>query len=442
MNLNRIIAALALVGILAWAVYYNARERNAPINPRRVPVSTADASQGAPFVTPPAEREVQPQSIAVTGVLRADRKAAISAKMPSRVSAILVRDGESVRAGQPLVRLDLGDTTAQADSAKAGVEAAMAQYRKALDGKRARAVEMDSQISQAEGGLRTALAKQRQAELSIRLSDSSATSDAERAQAAVRQAESGVRQAETVDKQAESTLKRMQFLYSHGGIARVDMEGAEAQAGIARAQRDSAIAALDQARAAAKPAVESAPLRRQVSEADIEAARAGVRQGQDGVKNAFRAKTETLRVTDRDIEAAKAQLDQAKAGRRQAASQIGNGTLTAPFAGIVSDVAIHAGETAQPAQPLMSVVSLDSIYLEAAVPARYAMSIRPGLAAGVRLDTALNRALHGVVSEILPVADDGRSIPLKIRLTNGGSALRPGINARADIALNQNAHNH
>lgn len=445
--MNRVIAGLVLAGILGWAVYYNLRERVAPTLPttptqgtKGIPGSQAlsDAAYPAakPSDTPQTDRsvpsETSPRTITVVGIVRADKQAAISARVPGRVVTVLVRDGHQVRAGQPLVRLDVGDAGAQVAGAEAGVDAAQAQYRKALNGKRARVVEIDSQISQAEGGLRTALAKHRQAQLAIRLGDRSSISDTQRALAAVRQAEAGLRLADTGFGQAADTLKRAQFLYSHGGVARVDLEGAQAQADIAKAQRDSAAAALEQARAAAKPAAEAAPLRRQVSEADLEAARSGVDQAREGVRNAQRSKAEALRIADNDIEAARAQVDQARAGKRQAASQAGANLLTAPFAGVVTELAAHAGESAQPGQPLMSVVDIGSVYLEAAAPARYARLLKRGNRATIRLDTAPDRALQGAITDVLPVSTDGRSVVVRIRFFGGGSPM-PGGGAKAEI---------
>jgi HlyD family secretion protein len=428
--MKRLIAGLALAGVLAWAVYYNLRERAAPA--RQSAGTLAPVAQ-APIQIAPVARHASETTISAIGMVRADRQAAVSARIVGRVVAVEVREGQSVRTGESLVRLDVGDAGAQVAGAQAGLDAAEAQYRKAVEGKSARSVEMDSQISQAEGGLRTALAKQRQAELALKLNDSSTSSDLEKAEAGLRQAEAGLRQAETGYRQATDTLKRLQFLYDHGGIARADLEGAQAQADIAKAQRDSAVAALAQARASAGPAQTTAPLRQEVSKADLEAARAGVRQAREAVRNAHRAKADALRIGDADIAAARAQVEQARAGRRQAVSQSGGSALTAPFAGVVSDLAIRAGEVAQPGQPLMTIVGTESVYVEVAVPARNVAELRSGMAATVRLDTVPDRPLEGRISEILPVSADSRSISVRVRFT-GGKPL-PGTGARVDIKV-------
>jgi HlyD family secretion protein len=430
--MKRLLALLILLGILTAAILYNLRARSAP------PALPAEqnGSGAIPVTAGVAERRAIRQTLALVGVLRADRQAAISAKVPGRILAVLVRDGDRVRRGQPLVRMDIGDAQAQVAGAQAGIRAAQAQYRKAIDGKRAREVEQDALIAQARGGLAVAQAKLKQAELGVTLTRSAADSDSERAAAAVRQAEAGLKQAEAGLTQAEETLRRMKFLYAHGGIARVDLEGAQAQADIAQAARDAALAGLEQARAAAKPAAETIPLRAQVSQADVDSARAGVRQAEEGLRSAYRAKAEALRIADRDIEAASAQVEQARSGGRQAAAQVGDGTLTSPLDGVVTDLTIQSGEMAQPGSPLMSVVAPGSVFLEASAPARYADLLRPGQIARVTVDTLPGEPMNGMVKEVLPVSgSDNRSVPVRIRLEPDGARLMPGAMAKADLEL-------
>lgn len=438
--MKRLGALLLLAFVLGGAILYNVWARNTPPNLPRASGEASGPQDALTVTVTTPRRAVSQQSLTLIGALRANQQATITSKVPARIDAVLVQNGQKVLRGQSLVRLDMGDTAAQMSSARAGVQAAEAQYRKAVDGRQARTVEMDAQISQAEGGLKTALAKQRQAELAITLNDSSAASDAERASAAVRQAESGLKQAETGLTQAQDTLKRVRFLYEHGGVARADLEGAQAQADIAQAQRDSALAALDQARAALKPASETMPLRRKVSEADLEAARAGVKQAQDGVRNSHRAKTQALHIADRDIESARAQVTQARAGQAQAAVQIGGATLNSPFDGIVTEVNAHTGEFAQPGQPLMKVIAPGSVYLEVSAPARDADALRAGLAARVTLETMPDRPLEGEVTEVLPLAEaDGHSIPVHIQLKTNRIRLSAGVAAKAVIFLAQGA---
>lgn len=433
----RAVAIVVLIAVLAAAIVYNIRARSLPAGLSSTGNGqTAANNEAVPVTMSTVRRRAIRQSVTLTGVLRADRRVAISAKVPGRIQAVLVRDGERVRAGQPLVKLDIGDAQAQIAGARAAVAAAEAQMRKAIEGKRARQAELDAQVAEAEGGLRVARTKLKQAEMGVKLTGSSAVSDAERAEAGVRQAEAGLRQAEAGLAQAMDALRRAKFLYSRGGVARADLDGAQAQADIARSQRDAALAALEQARAAARPAAETVPLRKQVSEADVEAARAGVQQAEEGLRNARRARASALRIAERDIEAARAQREQAQAGVKQAQAQVGSSVLTSPFDGEVAEVTAQAGEYAQPGAPLMRVLSPASVYLEAVAPARLARSLRPGQPVRVHVDSLPGRIIEGKVARVPnTVNPDTRTLPLRIRLYPEGLPLTPGAMAKAVVDL-------
>lgn len=432
--MTRLLAALFLVGIVVAAIFYNLHAGSRP------PVSSGNpdmpSASGPPTVTVvPAKRQPLESKLTLQGVLRADRQAVVSAKVPATIHSVLVHAGDTVNAGQLLVLLDSRDARSQAAGARAGIDAAEAQYSKAVDGRRARAVEMDAKISDARAGLATALAKQKQADLAVMLSSSSATSDIERAAAGVKLAEAGLRQANSGLSQAEDLVKRLRFLYDHGGVARADLEGAEGQLEIAKAQKDAAVAALEQAKAMEKPAADTAPLRKKVSEADVEAARAGVRQAEDGLKSARGGKVDALRIADRDIEAAAAQVRQAQAGSSLAASQAAGANLTSPIAGVVVDVSARAGDTAQPGMPLVTVVAAGSVYLEASVPVEDSGAIRSGENAAVTVDSLPGRTIRAHVTRIIPsVGPDSRTLTARIDLDGRPAGLIPGTLARAEVS--------
>jgi HlyD family secretion protein len=433
---TRIVAAIVLVGILFAAAVYNIRARQSPPDGKGTGASSRSLAGESPVAV--STERVRLGSIAETiravGVVRSDRQAAITARAPGRIADIPVREGSRVTAGQVLVRLDLEGAPAQISGAEAGVDAARAQLRKAADGRRAKQVELDSQVGQARTGLDNAKVKLQQAELGAKLQEASTRSDSDRARAAVLQAEAGLKQAELAVDQAEKTLKRVEFLYSRGGVPRVEVDGARSQVDIARAQREGAVAAVRQAQAAEKPAAETGPLRERVSRQDIEAAQLGVRNAEDSLKTAQRARTESLLIADRDIEAARAALRQAEAGRQGVAVQVGGSTLTSPIAGIVTQLNAHAGEFAQPGLPLMTVVSTDAVFIEASVPSRYASMVSPGTAAQIMTASEAS-PLAGRVSEVLPVGlDDGRTVPVRIRISSSRVRLSPGLSVTVTLS--------
>lgn len=430
--MSRVIAILIMLALLGASVLYFVRAGGSG------PVPTGPGAASGPVAVTVAEvtRRSIRHTLTVVGTIRAARQAALSAKVPSRIAAVLVRDGDRVRAGQPLIRLDVGDTTALTAGADSGIAAAVAQYRKAIEGKRARQTEQDSLIAQADGNLKIARAKLRQAELGVTLTDSSARSDRDRAQAGVLQAEAGVRQAEAGYRQAADTLARLEFLYKKGGVARADLDGARAQAEIAKGALDTARAGLAQAKAAADPATLAAPLRTRVSQADVDAARAGVALAEAGLAAARKAKDQALQIAQRDVEAARAQVEQAKAGAVQAKAQVGSSVVTSPIDGIATEVTARVGEYAQPGIPVAVIIAPGALYVEAAVSARYAAAIHRGAPVRVLPDQAPDSAFDATVSEVMPVADpDNRSFAVRIPIPAQAPRLAAGSLAKVTIEI-------
>jgi membrane fusion protein (multidrug efflux system) len=427
---SRVVAALALLTILAGAIFYNLNAQKTPAASQQ-PAAPQISEPEKPIVveTPPSKPESD--EIRAVGVVKADRQATISTLAPGRIVEVAVRNGARVRAGDLLVRLEVGGANAQVSEAQAGIDAARAQLRKTIDGRSARKIELDSDVSQAETGVSNAKVKLQQAVLGAQLQTASATSDSERAKAAVLQAEAGVRSADLALEQAEKTLKRVEFLFSKGGAPRVELEGAVSQAKVARSQREGAVAALRQAQAAEKPAVDAIPLRDRVSKQDIEAAQFGLRNAESALATARKARSEALRIADRDVEAAEAAVRQAEAGREGARFQAAASLLTSPINGTATQVGANAGEIAQPGQPLMTVVSSD-VYVEVSVPLRSALRIRQGDRASVSVESD-SAPLPAVVSELLPVSGvDGRSVPVKVKLRSQ-VRLSPGLSVTVTI---------
>jgi HlyD family secretion protein len=60
----------------------------------------------------------------------------IAPKVPGRVLEVLVREGDRVKAGDLLIKLDLGETSIAVDAAKAGLESAQARARDLEQGNR------------------------------------------------------------------------------------------------------------------------------------------------------------------------------------------------------------------------------------------------------------------------------------------------------------------
>jgi membrane fusion protein (multidrug efflux system) len=118
-------------------------------------------------------------------------------------------------------------------------------------------------------------------------------------------------------------------------------------------------------------------------------------------------------ISKAEYERSKLQCDISPADRKAslahaslAALSVTDGVVRAPFAGYVTERRVHEGEYVRADSPIVSLVDLDALRLEVAVPEVYLSSLRPG----VELRFAVP-------------AFDGREFTAKLRATSG--AVRP-----------------
>lgn len=119
-----------------------------------VPESTARSVDAVPRITGTAT-PVLDSTIATTydasGIADAVQSATLSTRLMGTVTAVLVHEGDVVRAGQPLVRLDASDLNARATQVTAAIEAAEAVQQDALaNARRFRALYADSAATRAQ----------------------------------------------------------------------------------------------------------------------------------------------------------------------------------------------------------------------------------------------------------------------------------------------------
>ncbi len=432
--MKRFLGILALIVVLVAAYLVN-RRLSAPPQ-LHLQQTRKEANNALPVtvsrVRPRAVRDI----VDIIGVVKPMKQAVITPKIPARIMTLPVHQGDIVKANQILATLDMGDAHAQIDSAKAALQAAEAQWRKASDGLNADRTNLSAQVAQASAGLQSAQIKLNQAKLGMTMSQQSSISDMERAKATVSQAKAGVAQAKTGYAQAKDTVKRLQFLYDHGGIAKTDLDSAKTQEQMAKEGLDSAQAALAQAEAAAKPAIQSVPLREKTTQEDVSMAQLGVDQARQAMQTAQNAKKDALLVDQRNVEGALAQVRQARAGLDAVIAQMGSQYLKSPISGVVDNLNATVGDYAQPGVPLMTILSTPAVYLQTSAPARYAEGLRPGQPSRITVDTLPGKFFYGVVWKVLPFAtSDNRSLTVDIKIKGSTVGLIPNISAHVQVEL-------
>jgi multidrug resistance efflux pump len=418
---RRTVYGALLVVLPVFIAAFQLRPQPAASQQRTRPLPRQVAGQASP---PPADAATGGQAVAgydgkgpvaLIGTVQANQ-ATLSVIQPARVTGIAAREGDRVRHGETLIRLDAATGQAQERTAAAGIEGARAQLAKAKAGGEAQRVKADADVTTAQAGLAQAQDKLQQALLARDAAQANQQADLGAAQENVRKARLGL-------ETARKTLNSLEQLDTVGGVARNNLEGARTQ--VASAQSD-----LNQAEAQVRRLQAGPPggtsFRVALASQDVAAAQLGVQQARGGIDTALRARRETLRLAQSDIAAAAAGVQQAEAGLGGAQAAAQWAMLKCPLDGVVSAVNIHPGETAQPGAPLLTIVAQAGYRIEALVTSRQLPQLHVGQAAQVTLDTRPGQVFAASLYAISHVAEpDGRSFRIKLRFVHIPANLRP-----------------
>jgi len=137
-------------------------------------------------------------------------------------------------------------------------------------------------------------------------------------------------------------------------------------------------------------------------------------------------------------EAGVALVNSQEAQLRIARKALEDAAVRAPFAGIVARRMAHAGEKVNVDSALFTLVDLGRMEIEAPAPAAEVPAIKVGQPATFRVDGFGERAFHGKVERINPVADaNSRAITLYISVDNRDGLLKGGMFTKGQIVLDE-----
>ena len=140
-------------------------------------------------------------------------------------------------------------------------------------------------------------------------------------------------------------------------------------------------------------------------------------------------------IAERDIEqsrraaiAAQAALEDANSRLASAEKQFRSTTVTSPFAGVVSERPVSAGDVVQPGTALFTVVDPSSMRLEASVPAEQLSLIHVGVPVVFTVSGYPGREFVGHIVRVNPTADPTtRQVRIYVSIPNAGRALVGGL---------------
>lgn len=113
-------------------------------------------------------------------------------------------------------------------------------------------------------------------------------------------------------------------------------------------------------------------------------------------------------------------------------------TVRAPFAAVVKERQVTAGQYVRANSPLMTLVKTDPVRLRIEVPERMAPWIKVGQRAEVYVEAFEGRTFEGRVWRIAPTVDQAkRTFIVEALIDNPSGALKPGSYARARLATDK-----
>jgi multidrug resistance efflux pump len=424
-----------------------------------------------PTCTSGAQRTSAPTSLVASGIIQANELSIASeygGLIASIPAADMARSGETIHAGDPLVRLDTTVLDAQIEAARAGVSLAEANLAQAKAGARPGQIAVaEAELFQAQQARLAAtqavsdtaalVANPQEIRLQIalleaqveaeqhRLAQSLALKDAaEIAKDAFKEAQ------ERINDAGGSGRHKVEAPGVPGGYIYYTVPSLPLEAHLAPNRWWQAWVGVN-ATAAQKEGLEASLAHLyaqrqnpQAFGAQADQARAALAQA-DAQVLAAQAQLDGLRsgATTEEIAALQARVDQAQAALDALLSRRDRRTISAPADGVVLDVVAHPGEIAAPGATLLTLADLSRVRLTVYVPEPRLGEVHLGQSVQVTVDSFPERAFQGRVARIADRAEfTPRNVAtreeranlvfaVEIDLPNEDGALKPGMPADA-----------
>ena len=362
-------------------------------------------------------------AIALSGRIESD-ESDLGAKVGGRIESVAVKEGDAVKQGQVIARLDNQELTAQLSAAKAKVKAAQQAVTQA---------QLQIEVVESQTQEATLNLAQSEGDSAGRVNQSAASVAAAQAQLAAAQAQQ--QQAISALELASNDRDRFSTLAAQGAISQQQFDQVRTAFKTAQdtlnAQQAATNAAQQQVSAAQGALTQSETSQ---LNPDIRAAQVTRTQKQQAQAQA-------------QLAAVQADLEQAQAAQTEIEAKINDLAIKSPIDGIVLTRLVEPGEVIAAGATMVTIVNLDEVYLRGYVPEGQIGQVRVGQAAHVFLDSAPDQAIAATITAIDTEAsftpeniyfqDDRvtQVFGLKLAIDNPQGFAKPGMPADGEILL-------
>lgn len=141
-------------------------------------------------------------------------------------------------------------------------------------------------------------------------------------------------------------------------------------------------------------------------------------------------------ITQSSYDSTEAEYKQAAAQVDAIQATIAKKTIRAPFAGRLGIRQVNLGQTLNDGDPIVSLQSLDPIFVNFQLPQQELSKIRQGFTVKLATDTLPGKIVEGTITAINPQVDSAtRNIRIQATVKNPNEQLRPGMFVNVAVSL-------
>ena len=336
------------------------------------------------------------------------RTIALGSRAGGRVKQVVVKEGDRVKPGDPIVVLEPSDWPAQLEQAEANLTVAQATLDKLKAGARPEE-------------LAAAKARAQSAQAALQETASGARSEE------IAAAKSRLAAQQLAVEKAQLDADRLHKLKAAGAAVPAEVDNADIALKAAIAQRDASRAQLDE--------LEHGSRSEDVAQAR---ARAAEQKASEQLVAAG-SRVEDIRIAEAQVKAAQGKVDQIH-------TMLDELTIKAPVAARVESLDLRPGDIIAPNAPAAMLVEDDQLYVRIYVPETVLGKIAIGQHVPISVDSYPDEDFEGEVQHInavgeysprnLQTADEraDQVFAARIGIVKGGDKLRAGMAATIEVA--------
>ncbi len=428
----RRVLILALIAGLGLLIVWRITQKSAEVAGQKA--QRAARMKGPALVTLAAAqvRDIS-QTFEATGSVEAPLSVKIAPKITGRIDYLVVHEGDRIRKGQVLVRIDSTEVEANVQQAMANLAEAQYRLAQAQMTQNPTDVGIATQIRQQKASVATAEADHVQTRETLKAELVAASANLSDANSRVENARASVNGAMANLENARTRVQRLGVLLEKGYVAAQDFDDAKAALTVQEAALEIAQGGLKSAVAVREAAEQQVKVVKSKGDADVAASHARLLQAKASLEYA-QANTSQKSAYRQSIAALQASVDAARASLKSAQSKRRDTVLTSPLDGYVTGRHADPGAIASPTQPILSVQFMRQVWVSAAVPEEVCSKLHIGGPAPVRLDAFPDRTFSASIIQVNPSADpDSRKFTVRAILSNPGGLFKPGMFAHVSF---------